>query len=192
MHIAIEGLDGVGKTTTCMKLADRIDYKFVEKPLHYLFDTPNTFDNYFRIRDYVNVQTNLKFTSWFYGLGNILTHHLFENENIITDRHLVSNFLWSGDEISRPVFECLIKLIGKPDLTILLYADGEIILERLRKRNDKDKDIKKVHLSKYALEKMENFLKEYEMNYAKIDSSNLTVDEVVNQIMAIARKEAII
>jgi len=192
LHIAIEGLDGVGKTTTCKELADRIGYKFVEKPLHYLFDPPKTFDNYIKIRDYVNDQTNRKFTSWFYGLGNILTYHLFENENFITDRHLVSNFLWSGDESSRPVFDCLIKLIGKPDITILLFADEDTIKSRISKRSKNDKDLEKAHLSKYAIKKMEQFLNDYDMKYFKLNSSHLEIEQVVDSIMAILKKEGIL
>ncbi|UKI49617.1 MAG: (d)CMP kinase [Clostridium sp.] len=30
-HISIEGMDGVGKSTLCKKLALRLGYKFVEK-----------------------------------------------------------------------------------------------------------------------------------------------------------------
>ncbi len=192
MHIAIEGMDGVGKTTISKKLAVKLNFKFVEKPLHYLFDSPNKFDNYFRIREYVNNQTNLKFTSWFYGLGNILTYHLFENQNIITDRHLVSNFFWSGDETSRPVFDCLIELIGKPDITILLYADEKSIRKRLRKRNKHDEDIKKTHLNQFAIFKMEQFLIEYKMKYFKIDTSNLSLEKVLDKIEIIFKNEEII
>ena len=52
-HIAIEGMDGVGKTTTCKLLAERLGYKFIEKNLRFLFDDNDSFDNYFRIRDKV-------------------------------------------------------------------------------------------------------------------------------------------
>ena len=38
IHISIEGMDGVGKSTTCTLLADRLGYKLIEKPLHYLLD----------------------------------------------------------------------------------------------------------------------------------------------------------
>ena len=67
-HIAIEGMDGVGKTTTCKLLAERLGYKFIEKNLRFLFDENNEFDNYFRIRDKVNANPDRLFTSWFYGL----------------------------------------------------------------------------------------------------------------------------
>ena len=39
MHIAIEGLDGVGKTQTAKLLAKQYNFTFIEKPLHYLTDT---------------------------------------------------------------------------------------------------------------------------------------------------------
>ena len=43
MHIAIEGMDGVGKTTAGKRLADQLHFKFVEKPLHYIFDSDEQF-----------------------------------------------------------------------------------------------------------------------------------------------------
>ena len=38
MHIAIEGFDGVGKSTAAKKLAEKLGFLLVEKPLHFLFD----------------------------------------------------------------------------------------------------------------------------------------------------------
>ena len=52
-HIVIEGMDGVGKTTTCRLLSERLGYKFIEKNLRFLFDENDEFDNYFKIRDKV-------------------------------------------------------------------------------------------------------------------------------------------
>ena len=31
-HLSIEGMDGVGKSTTCKLLAEKLGYIFVEKP----------------------------------------------------------------------------------------------------------------------------------------------------------------
>ena len=63
-HISIEGMDGVGKSTTCKLLAERLHYKFIEKPLHYLLDeTETSFEEYIKIRDRVNVNPNHIFTS---------------------------------------------------------------------------------------------------------------------------------
>ena len=71
IHISIEGMDGVGKTTTCRLLAEKLGYYFVEKNLRFLFDENDGYDNYFRIRDKVNADSDRLFTSWFYGLGNV-------------------------------------------------------------------------------------------------------------------------
>ena len=79
-HIAIEGMDGVGKTTTCKLLAERLGYKFIEKNLRFLFDENDSFDNYFKIRDKVNANPDRLFTSWFYGLGNIYLYTMFKDE----------------------------------------------------------------------------------------------------------------
>ena len=98
-HISIEGMDGVGKSTTCKLLSERLGYKFVEKPLHYLFDeSEDKFDEYIRIRDQVNANPNRVFTSWFYGLGSIYMYEMFKDENIVTDRHFASNYAWSGSD----------------------------------------------------------------------------------------------
>ena len=35
-HISIEGMDGVGKTTTCRLLAEKLGYEFVDKNLRFL------------------------------------------------------------------------------------------------------------------------------------------------------------
>ena len=49
MHIAIEGMDGAGKTSVAKLLAEKIGFKFVEKPLHYMLDEDGTLDNYMRV-----------------------------------------------------------------------------------------------------------------------------------------------
>ena len=81
-HIAIEGMDGVGKTTASKLLAKRLGYKFIDKNLRELFDDGDSYDNYIRIRDKVNASPDRLFTAWFYALGNIYLHTAHEKENI--------------------------------------------------------------------------------------------------------------
>lgn len=182
-HIAIEGMDGVGKTTTCKLLAERLGYKFIEKNLRFLFDENDGFDNYFKIRDKVNANPDRLFTSWFYGLGNIYLYTMFKDDNIITDRHFLSNYAWSGTDDNTEVYDLLVKKLGFPDLTVILYADEHAILGRLRHRDELDSDIKKVALAKEKYEKMIYFCEKYKMPYMVIDTSNLSPDNVVEIIM---------
>lgn len=183
-HISIEGMDGVGKSTTCNLLAQKLGYKFVEKPLHYLFDNNEaTFDEYIRIRDQVNANPNRVFTSWFYGLGSIYMYELFKNENIVTDRHFASNYAWSGSDDNNEVYDLLIQKLGTPKLTVILYSPSEIIVNRLISRNKEDSDIKKAKKSEMIYQRMIEFCKNKNLPYIVIDTSNLTPDEVVDTIL---------
>ena len=182
-HIAIEGMDGVGKTTTCKLLAERLGYKFIEKNLRFLFDENDEFDNYFRIRDKVNANSDRLFTSWFYGLGNIYLYTMFKDENIITDRHFLSNSAWSGTDDNTEVYDLLVKKLGFPDLTVVLYADETAIFNRLRSRDEYDSDLDKVKKAKEKYEKMVFFCEKYKMPYMIVDTSNLTPDQTVELIM---------
>ncbi len=192
MHIAIEGIDGVGKSTIATQLAKQLSFNFIEKPLKYLFDQEGEDRHYIRIRNYVNEQTNKLFTSWFYGLGNIFLYHKFKDENIITDRHLVSNYCWSGANESENVFNLLVNELKSPDFTFLIYASPEVVIERLKKRDLNDSDIKKTELIPDLYPKMEGFLKKHKMKYHLIDSSNLDVNQVINIIIDTLKKEEII
>ena len=182
-HIAIEGMDGVGKTTASKLLAKRLGYKFIDKNLRELFDDGNSYDNYIRIRDKVNASPDRLFTAWFYALGNIYLHTAHEKENIVTDRYFLSNYAWSGTENNDEVYDLLVKKLGFPDLTVILYADEHAILSRLRHRDELDSDIKKVILAKEKYEKMIYFCEKYKMPYMVIDTSNLSPEEVVEVIM---------
>lgn len=183
-HISIEGMDGVGKSTTCKLLAKRLGYKFVEKPLHYLFDKEeNSFEEYLRIRDKVNANPNRNFTSWFYGLGSLYMYEAFKDKNIITDRHLASNYAWSGSDYNKDVYELLVKKLGAPKLTVIIYSPADVIVQRLISRDKEDKDIVRANQSETIYKRMIQFCEEFNFPYIVIDSSKLTPEEVVNKIL---------
>ena len=182
-HISIEGMDGVGKSTTCELLAKRLGYKFVEKPLHYLFDkNSDSFEEYIRIRNQVNTNSNRIFTSWFYGLGSIYMYELFKDSNIVTDRHLSSNYAWSGTKDNKEVYELLVKKLGVPKLTVILYAPSDVIVERLKGRNKQDSDIAKAKNSEVIYSRMIEFCNDYKFPFIIIDSSKLSPIEFVDKI----------
>lgn len=190
-HISIEGMDGVGKSTTCKLLSERLGYKFVEKPLHYLFDeSEEKFDEYIRIRDQVNANQNRIFTSWFYGLGSIYMYEMFKDENIVTDRHFASNYAWSGADNNGEVYDLLIQKLGKPKLTVILYSPSETIVNRLVSRDKNDSDIAKAKKSEIIYKRMMDFCETKKLPYMVIDTSNLKPEEVVDRIMEELDKNA--
>ena len=182
-HISIEGMDGVGKSTTCKLLAEKLGYKFVEKPLHYLLDDNDEITRYQEVAKRVNNNPNRDFTSMFYGLGSIYMYELFKDQNIVTDRHLASNYAWSGTDYNKDVYDLVVNKLGVPKLTVILYSPSDVIVERLKKRDKEDKDIQRVFKSEEIYERMIDFCKSYNFPYVVIDTSILTPEEVVDLIL---------
>lgn len=183
MHIAIEGMDGVGKTTVGKKVAEKLRFEFIEKPLHYLFDQEGGLENYMKISTVINNQDNMGLKIWFYGLGNIYIQSNWKDKNVVTDRHLVSNYFWNCNNETEDIFEALIKYASIPEITFLLYASPEVRLKRIIERNPLDKDANNVSLYPDAYDKMKKFLNKYDMDYMVIDTSNTTSDEVSDIIV---------
>lgn len=184
IHISIEGFDGIGKTTICKLIAELLGYKFVEKPLHFLFDEGDSFDEYIRIRDKVNDCPDRDFTASFYGLGSLYLYHLYDGQNIVTDRHLCSNYAWSGTEGNEDIYDLLLKKLGKPDLTVVLDAEPETIRYRLTVRNLDDPDLKRVQKSEEVYRKMRKFCLEKGLNTLWIHTDDLLPSEIIAQILS--------
>lgn len=182
-HISIEGFDGVGKTTTCQLLAEELGYEFVEKPLHYLFDEGDSFDEYLRIRDKVNACPERNFTASFYGLGSFYLYHLYEGKSIVTDRHLCSNYAWSGTDENGDVYDLLLKKLGKPYLTVVLYANPKTIEGRLHGRDANDPDLKKTSRSEKIYGKMREFCQTKGLDTLWIHTDNLSPERIVRFIL---------
>jgi thymidylate kinase len=181
MHISIEGFDGIGKTTSARLLSERIGFELVEKPLKFLFDPEGGDKNYLRIRDYVNDVSphNRPFSTCFYALGNIFLYEKYKGQNIITDRHILSNYAWSGFPESEPLFEALYKPIGAPDYTFIVYGDTETIKSRLLSRDTQDSDLKKISKSETIYGKMTDFAKKHKIPYSVIDTKKKNPEETI-------------
>lgn len=182
-HISIEGMDGVGKSTICRLLAKKLGYVFVEKPLHYLLDDNDEIFQYQKVAKRVNENSNRNFTAWYYGLNNIYLYEKFRNKNIVTDRHIVSNYCWSGTDYNKDIYNLILKKIGRPKLTVVLYATPETILNRLKKRSVNDSDINKVEKSEKAYERMIYFCETKKLEYIVIDTSDKLPEEIVDLII---------
>ena len=185
-HIAIEGIDGSGKTTVGKLLAQKLGFEFVTKPLHYLTDQDeNNWPNYIRARDIANNIGNKNFSAWFYGLGCFYTYIRFRDKNIVTDRHILSNYAWSGETANIDIFDLIVKKIGAPTLTVILYASEKELKNRLFKRDKDDHDIKKLPHLDTIVEKMVSFCELKHFPYIVINTDSLTPEEITNKIIEV-------
>lgn len=185
MKIAIEGMDGVGKTTVAKQLAKRNNYTYIGNAIHRLFgieDEKNDFYTFFQKKeDEIFLHSgNDILRAWLCSLGNIYT--ATQDENIVVDRHLLSNFQQNGTKENAIIYQTLIRLIGIPDLTIILYASPEVRLQRIYNRNKNDKDLydEKIKIDEY--DKMIKFAKKFDMPYILINTEKKEIYEIVEEI----------
>ena len=139
MRIAIEGMDGCGKTTVSKILVERLGYQYVDKPFKFLFEKLNINESQLKALEWKLYETEDEaLLTLFYGLGLLYGTRCNSEQDIIYDRHFVSNYYWHGDEETTPLHKELIRLCGKPDLTVLLKASVSTRMNRIYTRNHQD------------------------------------------------------
>lgn len=185
MKIAIEGMDGVGKTTVAKKLAERNNFRYVGNAIHQLFgitDKESEFYKYFQSKeDEIFLHSgNDILRGWLCSLGNIYT--ATQDGDIVVDRHLLSNFQQNGTKENARIFQTLVESIGVPDISIILYASPKVRLNRIYNRNKNDKDLsdKSIRIDEYK--KMIKFAQKFNMPYFIIDTEEKSISEIVEEI----------
>ena len=180
MLIAVEGMDGVGKTEISKHICNNHGFTFVEKPLHYFYNdgAEQKYADLMKVANRMYDIDDNVLKSWYIALGNMYVARMFKDENIVIDRHLVSNYYWNGGEDSDLVFQTLIETSGTPDLTILLYATPKTRMERLAKRDKNDPDLFDPEKQDDGYDKMLEFIHKFNLPHIIIDTENMTLDEV--------------
>lgn len=191
MKIAIEGMDGVGKSTIARKLASDYNMIYLEKPLTGLFDTnvSNGKDVLREVSNKIYSSKDEALKAWFFGLGNLYSFIEYENEDVVIDRHFASNYFWNGTQRSNTIFKSMIELIGVPNLTIVLTASIQSRMERLYKRNPNDYDLADMEKHVKGDDKMINFLREFNIPFVEVNTDNKNVDEVYEEVRNIVNEK---
>lgn len=186
MIISIEGMDGVGKTTVSKSIEKEFNFKYVKEPLKELFEIDDKHIE--KISKKIFNNQDSKLIAWYLALGDIYALEQYKNDNIVLDRHILLNYYWNGNDESEEIFNTQIKMFGKPDLTIILYASPEVRMRRILNRNPNDPDLQNKSMMKDGYDKLLEFVKKYEYNYVMIDTDNLSIDEVINECNNIIMK----
>ena len=183
MHIAIEGMDGVGKTSQACAVADALNCEFIAKSFHEMNDPSGKYDNYVTFNSFTD-----QITEGTYGLKTNYYLRKIRKEDIVTDRFYISNYWSRAKDFSPEYFEAISRVWGKPDLFILLYANPTVLYERIAERDPSDKDLWKTEVAEKAYGLMLEFIQQLSLNVLMIDSSSLEFDETRDIILMACRE----
>jgi dTMP kinase len=183
MIIAIEGMDGAGKTTICKYIEEKYGFVNVEKPTKYMFEKNGKIDYDAFNKELQKIyKSDNKIRSTFFGAGNLLAVTKFRGRNIVLDRHFASNYFWNGDICLDKYFEELIRVCGKPDITIFLHATPQTRYKRLLKRDRNDLDLHDDSILLDGTIENVDFLEKFALNYAVVETEDRTIGEVCESI----------
>lgn len=185
MHIAIEGMDGAGKTSQAKRISDILGGEFIPKSFHEMKGSTKKYDGFISINEYSRNVIQSK-----YGLRQSFFKKKNNDELIITDRFYISNYWSRADSLSVEYFRYISYRWGKPDIMILLYADQKILYDRIYSRNLQDKDLIKSQISSYAYNKMIEFIRCMNFTVLLINNSNITFEET-SEIIANAHGKGV-
>lgn len=190
MIVAVEGMDGVGKTTIAHYLSEKYGFLFIDKPIKYLFGKNNeeVSEDLETILNVIYDYDDPIIKTWFFALGNLMGVRNFPNQDIIIDRHFISNYFWNSDDNCQSIYNALFDIIGKPDLTLILYADAETRISRIKSRDINDPDLLDMEKYQDGFEKMMEFVQNNDMPYEVVDTSGLTIEEVQSNVDGVMEK----
>lgn len=137
-YVAVDGPIGVGKTTFCRILADRIGGHLVLEEA----DKNPFLKDFYRDRKRYALQTQFFFLLSRYAQQKELIEYDLFKKKIVADYTFEKDFLFAQsnlteDELSlyKQVAELLRKNLPKPDLVVFLTASVEVLTARIKKRN---------------------------------------------------------
>lgn len=181
MFVAIEGMDGVGKTTISKRLAEYFGMEYIEKPMQKFLNISDNDYNDLCIKVWTSKNPNT--TAWFFSLGNIVSRYF--SEDVIVDRHILSTYYWDSVNTDEKVFELMATGEVIPDITFILYSGIETRINRMKARNKNDSDLKESRTLEFGYDKMIDFAKRVNMPFILINTEDKNEEEVFSIIVEI-------
>ena len=177
MRIALEGMDGVGKSTVAKSLEKKLGYKHFDQKIIDKYGM--TKESYNKLIKNIRSSKNKKMSAIFYILKCMLDLNDDEIENSITERSVVSMFYFEHYNFKESEWDLIMSLGIIPDLTIILYASQEERIKRIKKRNPNDPDLVNREALEYGYDVMLDFSEKYNVPYVVIDTTSRTLKEVI-------------
>lgn len=183
MLIAIEGLDGVGKTEVAKTISRRLGFQYIDKPMKFLLEESDPADMliYRRVTSKVNALEDPFPRLLFYAIGSIILREKMQEDTVV-DRYFLSNYVNNQCTLADKFMDLAIQHAGAPDLTFVLYASPDVRRNRMIARNPNDPDIHSVHTNDTLYDDMDAFLNAHRLPYEFIDTSTMSLHQVVDAV----------
>lgn len=144
MKLVIEGMDGVGKSTIAKRVADTYHMKYVDGLLKTHFEDKGFSQDEIAaivkgIESFYDHKDS-RIRTWIMGFANIFNLLNYPGD-VVIDRHCLTTFFYNGDDQSKPLYKVMQQVAGKPDLIIILTANPETRIQRLKHRDAADRDL---------------------------------------------------
>ncbi len=205
--ICIEGIDCSGKTSLAKSLSAKLGYSFIEKPMLRYFDMDR--DTYTEVKakmkyrivdDFLDESKDVMF--WYQAFNNIIAYKLRENDNIVVDRHLITNAFWNCNNAGKfrsnvEILDSVISVYGKPDLTIILNVSNSLAEARLYQRvknmygtitegygrTDYEREHEKIIHAEEFVPFAVKLCERINLKYLVVETDGKTIEDETNQII---------
>ncbi len=174
MKVALEGMDGCGKTTIARMLSERLGYKYSNRQFRKLLKLNK--DEYEDLCQRLYSTNDNLLKSIFFSLDNYISLNI--SENVILDRHFLSTSFWNCDKKSIGLLQDIAEIV-KPDLTIILYSDEETRKKHIKMR-EKQGDIDDNKKMSLGYDELVMFARRYNYCFVLVDEDKMEFDEVVS------------
>jgi len=177
MLVAFEGMDGCGKSTIAKQFATHNNFEYeAQRIVSTMNIDQNEYNKFVKI---IRGSKNQYLAAIFYTF-----RCMFDNEddvNRVVERTMASTYYFEKGKLSEEQWNFLMSLGVIPKLTFVLYASPETRVERIRKRNPNDNDLKSKEALFDGYSEMIDFLYKYDVPFAFINTNEINADEVVMQ-----------
>lgn len=176
MVIAFEGMDGVGKTSVAKKVSEILNIEYASDPIQKFLGLSD--EEYRVMIKMIRNMENDKIALIYYVLRHMIARQS-KDEYKIVDRSMASTYYFESKKVEPTFFEEINKLGCNADFTIVLYANVNKRIERMKKRNENDEDLKNKESLQDGYELMLEYLNKFNLPYVVIDTSYLSFEDSV-------------
>lgn len=178
IKIAIEGLDGSGKSSISKYISKKYNFEYKNNYLENMLNFDDS--DFYRMKNKLDDNNNIARTMIF--MSSLIYSFKNCNRNTVFDRYILSEYYYDGSKETDSLFDYFMSLNMIPDLTIVLYASDDVRFKRIIKRDSNDPDLNKINNGNMLYKKMFNFIKKYNINSLIIDTDNLSIEQIITII----------